>query len=125
MIVYKSLRAYNCIVDEYPKGYPRLAAVQASDPNWPVYRRFKTLHHRIILHRQQELVKLEQQLNRLDRKDAEENHHRLGSLQWDHEEAVQEGKERSEREEIIEKIDTKLKEYGETEIKAIRHHYKF
>lgn len=91
-----------------------MAAIQASDPNWPVYRRFKTLHHRIILHRQQELVTLERQLNELDRKDAEQYPYRLGSLKVDHEDAIEEGKERSEREEIIDKIDMKLKDYGET-----------
>lgn len=101
-------------VDQYPRGYPRLAAFQRSDPDFAVYRRFNTLHQRVILHRQQELVKLERQLNDLDRTDARETPYRLASLEWDHEDALQQGKEQSEREDIINKIEIKLKNYGET-----------
>lgn len=102
-------------VDDYPQGYPRLAAVLQCDPNFPVYRRFKTLRHRVILHRQQELVQLERQLNDLDREDAEHRPYRIRSLEWDHQVATREGKSRSEREEIIDEIDSKLKQYGAVE----------
>lgn len=70
------------------------------------------LRHRIILHRQQELIKLENQLNALDCDDAEHHPHRIRSLDWDHEDAVEEGKTYSPREEIIDRIDLKLKHYG-------------
>lgn len=114
MIIRQSLQTDLAKVDDYPKGYPRLAAFLQSDPNFEIYRRFRMLRHRIILHRQQELMKLEQKLNELDLNDAEKHPNRLQSLEWDHEDAVGEGKLRSEREEIIDAIDSKLKDYGES-----------
>jgi len=99
-------------VDDYPPGYPRLAAILNSDPNFPVYRRFGTLHHRVILYRQQQLVKLERRLNDLDNKDANDNPYRLQSLEWDHEDALILNQESSEREKLIEEIDERLKHYG-------------
>jgi hypothetical protein len=83
-----------------------------SDPNFPVYRRFGTLHHRVILHRQQELAKLERRLNDLDKKDANDYPYRLQSLEWDHEDADALNQECSEREKLIEEIDERLKHYG-------------
>jgi hypothetical protein len=50
----------------YPLGYPNWAAYQNSNPTFRVYKRFGTLRNRILLHRQQELAKLEVQLNALD-----------------------------------------------------------
>ena len=108
----KPSEAYTFKVDDYPQGYPRLAAFLNSDPNFPVYRRFGTLHHRVILHRQQELAKLERRLNELDKKDAIDNPHRLQSLAWDHEDAETLNQESSEREQLIDEIDERLKHYG-------------
>jgi len=107
-----TFEAYIFKVDDYPQGYPRLAALLNSDPNFPVYRRFGTLHHRVILHRQQELTKLERRLNELDKKDANDHPHRLQSLQWDHDDGVALNQESSEREQLIDEIDERLKHYG-------------
>lgn len=99
-------------VDDYPEGYPKLAAFLSSDPGFPVYRGFGLLLHRLLLYLQHELSKLEQRLNELDRDDAANNPHRLQSLDWDHEDAMQEGKQRSEREEVICKLRPLFVQYG-------------
>ena len=91
-----------------------------SDPNFPVYRSFGTLHHRVILHRQQELAKLERRLNDLDKKDANDYPNRLQSLEWDHEDAETLNQGCSEREKLIEEIDEKLKHYGRKSHSAAR-----
>jgi len=41
----------------------------------PIYRRFETLNHRLLLHVQDELSELEEQLHRLDRADAHARRH--------------------------------------------------
>ena len=99
-------------VDEYPEGYPNLAAWQQSDPNFLVYRRFGTLRHRLILHRQQELAKLERRLNDHDQEQAKQKPTLLKSLEWDHAAAVKKGNPRSYRAEMIDEIDQKLEHYG-------------
>lgn len=58
------------IVEDYPDGYPRLAAVMNSDNDFTMFRRFGTLHMRNLLHLQVELSVLEQKLKELDNADA-------------------------------------------------------
>jgi len=100
------------VVDDYPPGYPQLAAFLNLDPNFPVYRRFGTLRHRLMVHKEVELMKLEQNLNEMDKADWTERRHRLQSIRRDHEDATKEGKEQSEREKLIDEIDKKLERYG-------------
>jgi len=101
-------------VDDYPQGYPQLAAYLNLDPNFPVYRRFGTMRHRVMLHRQIELMKLEQKLNEMDKADWNDHRYRIQSIRKDHENATKEGKERSEREELLNEIEAKLQHYGNT-----------
>ena len=54
------------IVEDYPHGYPRLAAFMNSNNNFTMFRRFGTLHIRNLLHLQAELSVLEQKLKDLD-----------------------------------------------------------
>jgi hypothetical protein len=58
------------VVEEYPKGYPLLAAFQSSEPSFSIYRSFDYLHSRVILNMQDELRVLEKRLERLDNEDA-------------------------------------------------------
>ncbi|KAL8794046.1 MAG: hypothetical protein Q9195_003346 [Heterodermia aff. obscurata] len=51
---------------EAPPGYPRIAALRASDDDLMIYRRFGSLHARVLLYRQDELACLERQLEELD-----------------------------------------------------------
>ena len=57
-------------MESCPEGYPNLAAFLDSDENFMLYRRFGYLQSRILLHKQDELRALEEQLDRQDRKDA-------------------------------------------------------
>ena len=57
-------------------GYQLLASKLSSShplspPIQPIYRRFETLNHRILLHLQDELAELEEQLHRLDTADTQ------------------------------------------------------
>ncbi|CAF9906334.1 MAG: hypothetical protein ALECFALPRED_002202 [Alectoria fallacina] len=58
-------------LDSYPRGYPRMAACQACDANFSIYRKFGWLHNRVLLHLQAELSKLEFDLQTIDDKQAE------------------------------------------------------
>ena len=71
-------------------------------------RRFGFLHQRVLLYRQDELRDLEDQLIRLDDEDREEMPKALKSRKLDD---VREGSYRSG---LIQTIDDKLKEYGQS-----------
>ena len=57
-------------VDEFPDGYPNLAAFQSSDEYFAVYRRFGYLQSRLLLDKQDQLRILENELDTLDAKDS-------------------------------------------------------
>ena len=106
-------------VEECPLGYPRLAAFLSSDQNFMVYRGFDYLHSRVLLHHQNELAVLEQELDELDDMDQANSSHdtgigeatRLQSIAIDKRIAYQEKQDRS-RQQILSDIRTKLLEYG-------------
>ncbi|KAL9021936.1 MAG: hypothetical protein Q9185_000807 [Variospora sp. 1 TL-2023] len=54
----------------YQRGYSTLAAIEDSDPNFLIYRKFGWLRNRLLLDLQDELVTLEQKLQLLDDNDA-------------------------------------------------------
>jgi len=87
-------------------GYPQLSALINSDVNFLMYRRFGYLRNRVLLHKQDELAMLEQQLKELDDLDDEEDHFRIRSRKYDSRHGV------SARERLIGEINDKLKEYG-------------
>ena len=93
-------------MEDYPLVYPRLAACINADVNFRVYRRFGTLRNRVILHRQQELAKLESQLNELDAEDSRNYKHRITSIRRDKEDPE------SRRQPLIDEIDRKIVHYG-------------
>ncbi|KAH7069403.1 hypothetical protein FB567DRAFT_598715 [Paraphoma chrysanthemicola] len=53
-------------IEDYPRGYPRLAAFQSSDDDFIAFRRFATVHTRCLLLAQDEILSLERELQRLD-----------------------------------------------------------
>lgn len=94
------------MVNEYPNGYPRLAARLNSDVNVQIIRRFGYLHNRILLRYQDRLSELEQDLKKTDL--AESNQFRLNSRRYD------EGpKGSSTRTVLLDGITSTLKEYDE------------
>ncbi len=57
------------IVEDYPLGYPRVAAFMNSDENFLIYRRFGFLDAGILLRKQDELRTIEGSLDDLDHQD--------------------------------------------------------
>ena len=79
--------------------------MEDSDPNFLMCRKFGWLHLRVLLHHQDELVELEEELERLDAFDAGSDFRKLKSRRRD--EAID-----SKRKGLLNKIDTSLAAYG-------------
>lgn len=103
------------LVDEYQRGYGKVAAFEDSDPSFLIYRKFGWLHNRILLHLQDELVDLESQLEALDQWEALiGNPTKLRCRRLD--DAVP---EKSERRKLLVQCSEKLAEYGEPDSKFL------
>ena len=96
-----------CPVDGYPQGYGKIAAIEACDPNFLIYRKFAWLHNRLLLHSQDELAQLERQLEELDQYHFREEPRRLISRRRD------DTLPYAKRKELLETIDAKLFQYRE------------
>ena len=100
------------LVDDHPRGYPKLAAFMNSDENFLVCRKYSFLRSRVLLYRQDELSRLEETLCALDQEDAEtDDASRLALMSRKTDEARDEDPQYS-RKTLIHKIDDKLKQYG-------------
>ncbi len=64
-----------------PQGYPKVAAFLDSDDNFMLYRRFGYLQSRLLLEKQDDLRRLEEELDRMDRKDAKKDRRNLMTRQ--------------------------------------------
>ena len=60
------LTANIAVLEDYPQGYPRLAAFLALDRDFTVFKRFDYLHMRSLLEQQDELAELQELLHRCD-----------------------------------------------------------
>ncbi|KAK0509130.1 hypothetical protein JMJ35_008501 [Cladonia borealis] len=90
-------------VDDYPEGYGKLAAFIDCDPNFRIYRKFGWLHNRVLLHIQDELQELEEELEMIDAWEAKSGDNvKLASRRED---------TTTERLELIATIKQKLDEY--------------
>ena len=94
-------------MDRYPQGYGKIAAIEACDPNFLIYRKFAWLHNRLLLHCQDELAQLERQLEELDLYHFREQPRRLISRRRD--DVFPDGK----RKDLLKAIDAKLLQYRE------------
>jgi hypothetical protein len=94
-------------VDECSTGYPNLGAFLDSDESFRIYRQFGYLQSRLLLEKQDELRKLEEKLDEIDREDdlEAESRKRLKTRDLTPEYAA-------ERKEIIGTIEKKFLEYG-------------
>ena len=101
------------IVEDFPVGYPKVAAFQDSDENFMIYRRFGFLFSRVLLYKQDELRELEENLNDMDERDAEDPDDRvkkcLKSRDLDDSRTIPSGWET--RRQLLQKIEKKLDEY--------------
>ncbi|KAF2658094.1 hypothetical protein K491DRAFT_625354 [Lophiostoma macrostomum CBS 122681] len=104
-------------LENTPNGFPRLAAFQASEANFSLYRSFSYLHSRLLLDLQDEITALEKELDDIDWDDFDEDPERLKSREHDMSRAAGEGDARNRRV-ILREIRTKLMEYDEVLIKA-------
>lgn len=64
-------------MDNFPRGFPQLAAFVNSDDTFANFRRFGRLSARILLHIQNDLNDLEQKLDNLDKQDDQDDTMRL------------------------------------------------
>lgn len=87
-------------LEEYRQGYPRLAAFLCLDKDFTVFKRFNYLHTRTLLELQDQLAKLETQLNDCDDTDRVE----LGLRNRRHD-------SNQERRDLLEQIRTRLQIY--------------
>ncbi|EUC41979.1 hypothetical protein COCMIDRAFT_104739 [Bipolaris oryzae ATCC 44560] len=104
-------------LEETPNGFPRLAAFQASEPNFSLYRSFSYLHSRVLLDLQDQITCLEKELDEIDWEDHDEDADRLKSRDYDVQQPYGEGEPRTRRV-ILREIQSKLLEYDEVLIKA-------
>ncbi|PQE24140.1 ATP synthase subunit gamma protein [Rutstroemia sp. NJR-2017a BVV2] len=99
-------------METLPKGYPKLAALQATYPQLGIYRRFATLNARNLLYLQAELVILESNLNEFTRRDcvSEDLTARLYNKNWYHLDKRKDGVLNSQYYTML-RVREKLKEY--------------
>jgi hypothetical protein len=98
----------SCIVEEYPEGFPKLAAFISCDDSLAMHRAFKYCHNRVLLHLEVEIMEIQKQLHNLDKEDAADpdREHRLRWTEHD------EGWDAAQVK-LITTLKSKLKEYGE------------
>ncbi|MCJ1388727.1 hypothetical protein MMC18_001576 [Xylographa bjoerkii] len=94
-------------VDDFPTGYPKLAAWIDSDPNYAEYRQYKYLRNRCLLYLQDKLAVLERRLLRFDEEDALEDSLVLKSRERDDEQSL------PRRADLLAEIKSTVQEYDE------------
>jgi len=94
-------------VDDFPTGYPKLAAWIDSDPNYAEYRQYKYLRNRCLLYLQGNLAVLERRLARFDEEDALEDSLVLKSRERD------DGQSLPRRADLLGEIKSTIQEYDE------------
>ncbi|KUJ24439.1 uncharacterized protein LY89DRAFT_727466 [Mollisia scopiformis] len=87
-------------LEHYRQGYPRLAAFLNLDANFTIFRRFDTLHLRVLLEQQDRLCELQQQLEDCD--DAETIQLNLKSRRQD---------DNNTRRSVLQQVAAELKDY--------------
>jgi hypothetical protein len=89
------------LVEDYRQGYPRFSALIAAEKSFHLCRRFSNLRARLLLIKQDELSKLEKDLEEIDQEESRVLF--LGSIRSDCNE---------DRKKVLSKIGPALKEYG-------------
>jgi hypothetical protein len=95
-------------VDEYPEGFPQLAALISCDDDLAMHRSFKYCHNRVLLQLEVQITELEKDLFELDKKDNADPDMEYRLKTTEHEQGWN-----TEQLELFEKLKAKLKEYGE------------
>ena len=106
-------------VDDYPEGFPKLAAFISCDDSLAMHRSFKCCHNRVLVQLEVQITELEKKLYILDKEDAADPD-RIHRLQWtEHEEGWDPAQVK-----LIDELKSKLKEYGKHCHKAVEVHRK-
>ncbi|KAI1654060.1 hypothetical protein F4813DRAFT_372027 [Daldinia decipiens] len=80
---HENFRGDSDFIDDAPAGWPSIAATQLYYPNFSIHRRFSYLLHRVLIDQETKLAYLENELEKLDKKDKENDADRLNSLPFD------------------------------------------
>ncbi|KAI8939317.1 hypothetical protein NX059_003107 [Plenodomus lindquistii] len=104
-------------LENTPRGFPQLAAFQASEANFSLYRSFSYLHSRVLLDLQDEIRCLESELDDIDWDDHDEDENRLRSRDYDMTTNANDQRTRTRRV-VLREIKDKLMEYDEVLIKC-------
>ncbi|KAL6713931.1 hypothetical protein ACLMJK_008425 [Lecanora helva] len=95
-------------VDEYPTGYSKVAGIENLDSEFLIYRKFGWLHNYALLHLQDELNELQEELEAYDKWEFRDGQpRRMTSRRLDY------GRQESRRKELMSQIHQKLKQYDE------------
>ena len=96
------------VVEDYPEGYPQLAAFIASADNFSIFRKFDRASNRVLLHLQSEIAALDKGLDEMDQADERSTTaYRLRSIR--HEEGWDNGQRK-----LISQLQEKLPIYCDT-----------
>jgi len=106
-------------LEDFPLGYPRVSRFLDSDDSFMIYRRFGTLQARLLLRKQDQLRKLEDQLKAMDAFDDESEAGRQCLASRMKDEAMQPEYEGGEtRDQLLDRIEKKHLEYGQLLMQA-------
>ncbi|KAL2042159.1 hypothetical protein N7G274_005347 [Stereocaulon virgatum] len=93
-------------LNDFPQGYGKVAAIEDLDADFLIYRKFGWLRNYALLHLQDELVDLQQQLERLDKWEFRDgDYKKLLSRRKDY------ARDDSLRRNLVSKIHSKLAQY--------------
>ena len=101
------------IVEDCPNGYPKVAGFMDSEDTFGIYRRFGFLYSRVLLSKQDELRRLEDNLDAMDHRDAHDTDHTRKCLKSCAKDFARERKGNSPtRKELLQTVQSKLYDYG-------------
>ncbi|KAK4220387.1 hypothetical protein QBC37DRAFT_367395 [Rhypophila decipiens] len=106
-------------IESFPRGYPSLSAFLSSDREFAMFRSFKRLHARLVLHKQDELVQLEEHLDSLDEAEGQINPHALTTNRPGRHGPTSRYSE--ERRVLLAEIEVKLREYNSVLTSLLDH----
>ena len=91
------------VVEDYPRGYPQFTRLITAHPSFSIARRFLATRARLLLVKQDKLLRLEERLDEVDRMEPRKLF--LGNLRRDGNES---------RKEILKAMNKALKDYGKS-----------
>ncbi|KAL9038912.1 MAG: hypothetical protein Q9180_002845 [Flavoplaca navasiana] len=107
------------IVEDCPNGYPKVAGFMDSEDTFGIYRRFGFLYSRVLLSKQDELRRLEDDLDAMDHRDAHDTDYTRKCLKSCAKDFAREQKEKLQtRKELLQTVRSKLYDYGQFLLQA-------